>query len=95
MSAGNGAKIRVLAPVVRGRKGEYSKQIDGYRKSGYSRLIVDGSEYNILDEEVSLDIIIIFLSIYYILLRNRASLVYLFLSLVYFPFCPYRIRLAV
>lgn len=55
MSAGNGAKIRVLAPVVRGRKGEYSKQIDGYRKSGYSRLIVDGSEYNILDEEVSLD----------------------------------------
>lgn len=55
MSAGSGAKIRVLAPVVRGRKGEYSKQIDGYRKSGYSRLIVDGSEYNILDEEITLD----------------------------------------
>lgn len=55
MSVGIGAKVRVLAPVVRGRKGEYSKQIDGYRKSGYSRLIVDGSEYNILDEEVTLD----------------------------------------
>lgn len=50
-----GAKIRVLAPVVRGRKGEYSKQIEGYKKSGYSRLIIDGSEYNILDEDVSLD----------------------------------------
>ncbi|MDE7079853.1 MAG: excinuclease ABC subunit UvrA, partial [Clostridia bacterium] len=50
-----GAKIRVLAPVVRGRKGEFNKQIDGYRKSGYSRLIVDGSEYNILDEEINLD----------------------------------------
>ncbi len=51
----NGAKIRVLAPVVRGRKGEYGKQIEGYKKSGYSRLIVDGSEYNILDEDINLD----------------------------------------
>ena len=50
-----GAKIRVLAPVVRGRKGEYQKQIEGYKKSGYSRLIIDGSEYNILDEDVVLD----------------------------------------
>ncbi|MDE6189822.1 MAG: excinuclease ABC subunit UvrA [Clostridia bacterium] len=50
-----GAKIRVLAPIVRGRKGEFAKQIEGYRKSGYSRLIVDGSEYNIVDEEVKLD----------------------------------------
>lgn len=55
LACGDGAKVRVLAPVVRGRKGEYGKQIDGYRKSGYSRLIVDGSEYNILDEEVNLD----------------------------------------
>lgn len=54
-SAEKGSKIRIFAPVVRGRKGEYSKQIDGYRKSGYSRLIVDGSEYNILDEEIELD----------------------------------------
>lgn len=50
-----GARIRILAPVVRGRKGEYQKQIEGYKKSGYSRLIVDGSEYNILDEDVNLD----------------------------------------
>lgn len=50
-----GAKIRILAPVVRGRKGEYNKQIEGYKKSGYSRLIIDGSEYNILDEDVNLD----------------------------------------
>lgn len=55
MSFAAQSKVRVFAPVVRGRKGEYSKQIDGYRKSGYSRIIADGSEYNILDEEVALD----------------------------------------
>lgn len=55
LANGIGAKVRIIAPVVRGRKGEYAKQIEGYKKSGYSRLIIDGSEYNILDEEVSLD----------------------------------------
>ncbi|HKL74308.1 MAG TPA: excinuclease ABC subunit UvrA [Clostridia bacterium] len=47
-------KFMVLAPIVRGRKGEYLKQFDSLRKSGYARVKVDGSIYN-LDEEISLD----------------------------------------
>ncbi|MEG1536446.1 MAG: excinuclease ABC subunit UvrA, partial [Clostridia bacterium] len=50
----DGAKVRVLAPVVRGRKGEFTKQLEGYRKSGYMRVIVDGIDYN-LDEEIKLE----------------------------------------
>ncbi len=49
-----GSKILVNAPVVRGRKGEYSKQIEGYRKSGYARIEIDGSVFD-LSEEIKLD----------------------------------------
>lgn len=49
-----GSKIYVNAPVVRGRKGEYTKQFEGYRKSGYARVEVDGIVYG-LDEEIKLD----------------------------------------
>lgn len=49
-----GSKILVTAPVVRGRKGEFTKQFEGYRKSGYSRVYVDGAVYE-LDEEIKLD----------------------------------------
>ncbi len=52
--SGAGSKIIVKAPVVRGRKGEYSKQLEGYRKSGYVRVEVDGSIYD-LGEEIRLD----------------------------------------
>ena len=51
---GEGAKIVVSAPVVRGRKGEYTKLLDNFRKSGYVRVVVDGVRYN-LDEEIILD----------------------------------------
>ena len=51
---GEGAKIIVTAPVVRGRKGEYTKLLDNFRKSGYVRVVVDGVRYN-LDEEIILD----------------------------------------
>lgn len=54
MLAGSKAKLRILAPVVRARKGEYSKQLEGYAKSGFLRVIVDGIDYN-LDEEIVLD----------------------------------------
>lgn len=47
-------KIQILAPVVRGRKGEYGKLFSTLKKSGYLRIRVDGSEYT-LDEEISLD----------------------------------------
>jgi len=49
-----GTRIQLLAPVVRGRKGEYTKLIQDARKSGYARIRVDGSIYDI-QEEISLD----------------------------------------
>jgi excinuclease ABC subunit A len=47
-------KIQILAPVVRGRKGEFSKMLEGLKKSGYVRVKVDGNLYS-LDEEITLD----------------------------------------
>ena len=47
-------KIQVLAPVVRGRKGEHQKLFERAKKSGYVRVIVDGSLYE-LSEEIPLD----------------------------------------
>ncbi|MBR2968277.1 MAG: excinuclease ABC subunit UvrA [Clostridia bacterium] len=49
-----GSKILVTAPVVRGRKGEFVKQFEGFKKSGYARVYVDGAVYS-LDEEIKLD----------------------------------------
>lgn len=54
MAMGNGAKIYVCAPVVRGRKGEFKKELEGYKKSGYVRVEIDGSLYD-LEEEIKLD----------------------------------------
>ena len=48
------SKILIDAPVIRGKKGEYKKEIDGYRKSGYSRIEIDGIIYD-LSEEIKLD----------------------------------------
>ena len=47
-------KIMLLAPVVRGRKGEHQKLIDSARKSGYVRIIIDGNQYD-LSEDIKLD----------------------------------------
>jgi excinuclease ABC subunit A len=47
-------KLQILAPVVRGRKGEHQKLFEKARKSGYVRVIVDGSQYE-LTEEIKLD----------------------------------------
>ena len=49
-----GSRILVNAPVVRGRKGEYGKQLEGYRKSGFARVEIDGSVYD-LSEEIKLE----------------------------------------
>ncbi len=54
MEASKGAKVIVMAPVVRGRKGEYQKQLEGYRKQGFLRAKVDG-EVRMLEEEIKLD----------------------------------------
>lgn len=47
-------KIRLLAPVVRGRKGEHVKVLDKAKKSGYVRVVVDGNQYD-LSEEIKLE----------------------------------------
>ena len=48
------SRIQLLAPVVRGRKGRHEKVLEQARKSGYVRVMVDGSLYD-LSEEISLD----------------------------------------
>ena len=47
-------KFLVMAPVVRGKKGRHEKVLEQARKSGYTRVMVDGSIYS-LDEEITLD----------------------------------------
>ena len=47
-------KIMLLAPVVRGRKGEHQKLLDNARRSGYVRVIIDGNQYE-LSEDIKLD----------------------------------------
>lgn len=49
-----GTKIQLLAPIVRGRKGTYAKELDNARRSGYVRVRIDGSMYD-LSEEIILD----------------------------------------
>lgn len=49
-----GEKVMILAPVIRGQKGEYVKVIENLRKSGFARIVVDGQTYN-LDEDIKLE----------------------------------------
>ena len=50
-----GTKIQVLAPVVRGRKGEYTKLFEDVRKDGFVRVRVDGNIYDLSEDEIKLD----------------------------------------
>ena len=54
MEMPEGTKIQLLAPVVRGRKGEHAKVFERARRSGYVRVRVDGSLYE-LSEEIKLE----------------------------------------
>jgi excinuclease ABC subunit A len=54
MTLEEGTKFMVMAPVVRGRKGEYGKLLEQLRLEGYSRVEIDG-ELRRLDEEIALD----------------------------------------
>lgn len=49
-----GTKLQILAPVVRGRKGEFAKLFEQLKKQGFVRVIVDGNPYT-LDEEIKLE----------------------------------------
>lgn len=48
------SKIQVLSPVVKGRKGEHSKELENARKQGYARVRIDGNIYD-LSEEIKLE----------------------------------------
>lgn len=54
MALPEGTKFMLLAPVVRGRKGQHEKVFDRAKKSGYARVMVDGSQYD-LSEDIKLD----------------------------------------
>ncbi len=54
MALESGTKIQLMAPVVRGRKGEHAKVLDRAKKGGYVRVRIDGSMYE-LSEDIKLD----------------------------------------
>jgi excinuclease ABC subunit A len=54
MAMGEGEKVQVRSPVVRGRKGEYRKELAKLARDGFSRVVVDG-EARDLEEEIVLD----------------------------------------
>lgn len=54
LSASEGAKIMVIAPAVRGKKGEFAKLFESFKKSGFMRAKVDGEVLS-LDDEIKLD----------------------------------------
>ena len=54
MELKEGTRIQVLAPVVRGRKGEYTKQLQEFQKDGFVRVRIDGEMYE-LSDDIELD----------------------------------------
>jgi excinuclease ABC subunit A len=50
MNLETGTKIQVLAPVVRGKKGEYKALLEGFSKEGFVRVRVDGTIYELTDD---------------------------------------------
>lgn len=54
MGLKEGTRIQLLAPIVRGRKGEHIKELDQARRSGYVRVRIDGNMYE-LSEEIKLE----------------------------------------
>ncbi len=49
-----GSRIQIMAPIARGKKGEYAKELEKAKRSGYVRARIDGSLYD-LSEEIKLD----------------------------------------
>ena len=52
LSLKEGTKIQVLAPVIRGKKGEHKKEFESARKSGFARVRVDGIIYDLFEDIV-------------------------------------------
>ncbi len=55
IALGEGTKLQILAPVVRGKKGEHAKTLDRAKRAGYVRARIDGSQYELTEEEIKLD----------------------------------------
>lgn len=55
ISLDEGSKIQILAPIVRGRKGEYHKLLEDAKKAGFVRARIDGDIFDIDDESIKLD----------------------------------------
>lgn len=51
---GEGTKIQILAPIVRGKKGEYSSLFEELRQEGFVRVKIDGEIYNLDEDEIEL-----------------------------------------
>lgn len=54
MELETGTRVQIMAPIVRGRKGEYAKELDSIRKQGYVRVRIDGIMYD-LSEQIKLE----------------------------------------
>jgi excinuclease ABC subunit A len=50
MSLEEGTRIQILAPIVRGRKGEYTKVLQDFQKQGFVRVRIDGETYELTDD---------------------------------------------
>ncbi|MCR5261104.1 MAG: excinuclease ABC subunit UvrA [Candidatus Gastranaerophilales bacterium] len=50
-----GAKIQLLAPVVRSKKGEYSALLSSIRSEGFARVRIDGNIFNLADDEIKIN----------------------------------------
>ena len=50
-----GTRIQIFAPVVRGRKGEFVKQLEDYQKAGFVRVRIDDQMYEFGEDEINLD----------------------------------------
>ena len=54
IALGDGTRLQIMAPVIRGRKGEHAKVLESARRSGYVRVRVDGNLYD-LSEEIPME----------------------------------------
>ncbi|MDV3427268.1 MAG: excinuclease ABC subunit UvrA, partial [Bacillota bacterium] len=55
MSLNKGTKIQILSPIIRGRKGQHEKVIEGIKKNGFVRARIDGELYDLEEDNISLD----------------------------------------
>ena len=55
LAMGEGSKLVVYAPVARGKKGEYKKELASYQKQGFARVKIDGEVKKLGEDEINLD----------------------------------------